>query len=98
MNKNTAQALSFISGLTIAAVAVGVTVSKNRAIRTEIETQLNNVLSITKPLLFAIKGVAVSAGKAGNIANSAADKTANQAPNAEEIELNSQWDKARSAG
>lgn len=58
MKKSTVQTLSFLSGLTLAAVVIGVTLNKSPSLRNEIETQINSVLKTTRALVNSYKSVA----------------------------------------
>jgi hypothetical protein len=97
MKKNTIQVLSFLSGLTIAAVAVGVTVSKNQSIRNEIENQLNNILGITKPLLSTLKGFIANANNANSAYIKADAQGATAVPDLPAGDLSAQWEQIESA-
>ena len=95
MKKSTIQILSFVSGLTLAAVVVGVTISKSPGIRAEIEKQANSVLKTTRSLVDAYKSIAGKSKSAASlISNDAGDKSAKETsgPSVEQARADSQWD------
>jgi hypothetical protein len=96
MKKRTVQTLSFISGLTLAAVVVGVTLSKSPGLRGEIEHQINSVLKSTRTLVNAYKSVVSKSKVAVNLVKndvdpqgSGGEETARQT-----AELDNQWNAA----
>jgi len=95
MEKNTVQLISFLSGLTITAVVIGVTISKSPKIRGEIESQLNTCLKATRTMSDAYKNLAFRSRTASSfITNDAGEKTPREeAAETEAAErANSQWD------
>ena len=95
MKKSTKQALSFLSGLTLAAVVIGVTINNNPAIRKEIESQFESVLKTTRSLVDAYKSLASKSKTAATfIKSKPGEKTADEeAVQAEaSAQLNNQWD------
>lgn len=100
MKKSTVQALSFLSGLTLAAVVIGVTLSKSPSLRTEIENQLNSVLKTTKKVVNSYKSVASKSKTAvGLIKNDPDlfDDEYNEESLLQAQEINDQWDAAEQA-
>lgn len=67
MKKGTVQVLSFVSGLTLAAVVIGVTISKSPALRGEIESQLSSVLRTTRGVVDAYKSLGSKSKAAINL-------------------------------
>ena len=97
MKNSTVQVLSFISGLTLAPVVIGVTISKSPGLKNEIESQLNTILKTTRALVDAYKSVASKSKTAVSlIKNDAGDMTPEQQSAAEEQKkhIDSQWDVA----
>ena len=94
MKKGTIQVISFISGLTLTAVVVGVTISKSPSIRKEIESQLNSCLKATRALADTYKSVASKTKSAVNlIKKDAGEKTEKETAAEEEVreQVSSQW-------
>ena len=89
MKKATKQVLSFVSGLTLAAVVVGVAIGKSPSLQNEIENQLNSVLKTSRSLIDAYKKFATRSKVAVNLIKTDREAaTGNEA--AEKID--SQWD------
>lgn len=95
MKKNTIKVLSFLGGLSIAAVVVGVTIYNNPSIKNEIENQLTTVLKATRALVDAYNNLSSKSRVATSfIKTDSSDK----APDAEakeqeaRVQANSQWD------
>ena len=94
MKKSTIQVLSFLSGLTLAAVVVGVTIAKSATLRSEIENQLNSCLKTTRTLVDAYKSVTAKSKTAVNLIK----KDTGESPETEEAvaeqvaKINDQWD------
>ena len=95
MNKNTIQVLSFVSGLTLASVVIGVTLCKSDTLRNEIENQLSTVLKTTKSLVNAYKGLASKSKTAATfIRGESAETTRGEsgATSEHKDKLGSKWD------
>ncbi|MDR1358682.1 MAG: hypothetical protein LBJ48_04950 [Coriobacteriales bacterium] len=95
MKKATVQALSFVSGLTLAVVVVGVTISKSPSLRGEVENQIRTVLKTTRTLVDAYKNLASKSKIAVNlIKNEPGEATATEEAAAahQNTQTNSQWD------
>lgn len=95
MKKGTVQALSFLSGLTLAAVVIGITLSKSPGLRNEIESQIDSILKTTRSLVNTYKGVASKSKTAVNMIKKnpegvAADVAAEAAQQA--ADANNEWD------
>ena len=99
MKKATIQVISFVSGLTLAAVIIGVTITKNESIRNEIENQINSVLKTTRSLVDAYKSIASKSKTAANLIKSDTGEKNTRGATAEEearVLINSQWDAVES--
>ena len=95
MKKSTLRAISFISGLTLTAVVVGVTISKNPKIRSEIENQINSCLKATRTMVDAFAGIARKTKTATSlIKGDSGGKTPREAAAEAEVKrhINNQWD------
>ena len=95
MKKGTAQVLSFVSGLTIAAVVIGITLSRSPRLRGEIENQVNGVLNTTRSVVDAYKSVASKSKAVANlITNDPIQKTASEeaAASKQTEQINNDWD------
>lgn len=95
MKKSTMQILSFLSGLTLAAVVIGVTLSKSPSLRGEVENQLNTVLKTTRVVVDSYKSVASKSKTAVGFIRSDAEVMTEQAvAEAEQHkqDINSQWE------
>ncbi len=95
MKKGTLQVLSFLGGLTLAAVTISVVLSKNPTLRKEIENQVTSVVKTTRSLVDAYKNIASkSQTVAGFIKSDAGEKSAStKAAEAEESkQVSTQWD------
>lgn len=95
MKKGTVQILSFVSGLTLAAVVVGVTLSKNKALCNEIENQVTSVLKTTRSMVEVYKSIATKSKKAAALVkNDPSNKTVLQeaAEKTVDQQVVSQWD------
>ena len=95
MKKSTAQTLSFLSGLTLASVIIGVTISKSPAVRNEIENQLKSVLKTTRSLVDAYKSIVFKSKTAASfIKTDAGEKTAAEEAAAADarVQTSNQWD------
>ena len=94
MKKTTIQVISFISGLTLAAVIIGVTITKNQAIRNEIENQINSVLKTTRNVVDAYKSIASKSTAAASFIKSDTGEKNTKKEAAEEetrAKLNKLW-------
>jgi len=97
MKKNTIKALSFLSGLSLAVVVVGITIYNSPAIKNEIESQIGTVLKATRALVdaysnFSAKSkAATNFMKTDNTNKTAATEADEQAARQQ---TNSQWDVA----
>ncbi|MCL2528771.1 MAG: hypothetical protein FWE41_00295 [Coriobacteriia bacterium] len=101
MNKTTVQVISFVSGLTIAAVVLGVTISKNQNIRNEIESQISSVLKTTRSLVDSYKSLASKSKTAASLIKSdAGEKSARDEAAEEEAQaqIDIQWDNLEAQG
>ena len=67
MKKGTVQVVSFLSGLTLAAVILGVTINKSSTIRNEIESQITSVLKTTRLMVDAYRSIASKSKAAATI-------------------------------
>jgi len=95
MKKTTVKVISFLSGLTLAAVILTVTINNSPKIRNEIESQINSVLKTTRSLVDTYKSVASKSKSAASLlkgdkgektlSEEAAEKEANAL-------VDSQWD------
>ncbi|MDR2035827.1 MAG: hypothetical protein LBP91_04045 [Coriobacteriales bacterium] len=95
MKKSTIQALSFLSGLTLAAVIIGITVNRSATLRTELEHQMSSVLKTTGSLVDAYKSLAHKSKTAATlIQTDSGEKTAKEQADeaAEQAQISSQWD------
>ena len=95
MKKTTVQVISFVSGLTAAAVVLGITISKNEKIRNEIENQINSVLKTTRSLVDAYKSLASKSTTAASFIKSDAGEKNSKDDAAEEeakAQIDIQWD------
>ena len=95
MKKSTMQLMSFVSGLTLAAVVIGVTLSKSPALRGEIESQLNTILKTTRVVVDSYKRVATKSKSAANLIRNDADVMTEREEaeiNKHAKETNSMWD------
>lgn len=95
MKKSTVQTLSFLSGLTLAAVVIGVTLNKSPSLRNEIETQINSVLKTTRALVNSYKSVASKSKTAVSLIKNDPDiLSANDETEVTQQtqEIKSQWD------
>lgn len=95
MKKGTVQILSFVGGVTLAAVVVGVTLSKNSKIRGEIESQINSVLKTTRLVVDAYKNVASKSKAAANlITNDPTQRMASEeeAISQQQAQTSREWD------
>ncbi|MDR1088412.1 MAG: hypothetical protein LBL23_03995 [Coriobacteriales bacterium] len=97
MKKSTVQVLSFVSGLTLAVVVVGITISKSASLRSEIEDQIRSVLKTTRTLVDTYKNLASKSKTAVKlIKNEPGETTATDEAAAaqQNAHTNSQWDAA----
>lgn len=95
MKRGTIQVLSFISGLTLAAVVIGVTLSKSPSLRNEVESQAKSVLKTTRTLVDSYKSVVSKSKMAVNLVkNDPKDTALNKDSEAERqsADLENQWD------
>jgi len=95
MKKGTVQVISFLSGLTLAAVILGVTINRSEAIRNEIENQMNSVLKTTRSLVDAYKSIASKSKTAASFIKSDSGEKSTREEAAEEearAQVSSQWD------
>lgn len=100
MKRSTVQVLSFMSGLTLAAVVIGVTLARSPSLRNEIENQVNSVLKTTRSLVNSYKSVASKSKTAVNLIKSDPEVRAESASAEAEqqaYEVNSQWDAVESS-
>ncbi|MCL2807850.1 MAG: hypothetical protein FWD27_06820 [Coriobacteriia bacterium] len=95
MKKSTAKVLSFIGGMVLASVVIGVTISKSPTIRNEIEGQINSVLKTTKTMVESYKTAATKTKTAIDlIKGSSEEKQARDlvAEKREAEQISDQWD------
>lgn len=95
MKKETVQVLSFLSGLTLAAVVIGVVLSKSPSLLSEIESQADSVLKTTRSLVNTYKGLATKSKTAVNMIKKDPEMlSANEESEAlrHASATNSQWD------
>jgi hypothetical protein len=88
------KALSFVSGLAISCVIVGVVVAKNPDIKAEIESQGRQALQITKNMLARCQN---TIRKLQNLATALSEDPSlgtedEQTPSPEALAYNAQWD------
>jgi len=95
MKKATVQVLSFLSGLTLAAVILGVTISKSESIRNEIENQISTVLKTTRSVVDAYKSIASKSKTAASFIKSDSkekDLKSEAAEHEARAQIDGQWD------
>ncbi len=95
MKKPTVRILSFTAGLALAAVVIGVALTKNPALRREVDNQVASVLKATRSLTDTYKNAASKAKAASSlIKKEPEDRAAADAVAAarEEEKLAAQWD------
>ena len=95
MKNTTVRVISFVSGLTIAAVVLGITISKNQKIRNEIESQINSVLKTTRSLVDAYKSLGSKSKTAASFIKSDSGEKNVKGDAAEEevkAQIDIQWD------
>lgn len=95
MKRSTVQILSFLSGLTLAAVVIGVTLSRNDSLRNEVESQINSVLKTTRTVVDSYKSVASKSKTAVSLIKNDPDilSASDEAEaNQQAQEVSNQWD------
>jgi len=94
MKKSTIQVLSFVSGLTIAAVVIGVTISKSPSLQAEIEHQVNSCLKATRSLVDIYKSLVSKSKTATSLIKTESGESieSEEAAAEQASQVNDQWD------